>query len=81
MPDEQPRIGRSDQSRDDAACLPERHRPLATCPACWPGALRPYRVVKRYRDDTAVHGFVAADWCDVWQLQAGDVSWPNGRRG
>jgi hypothetical protein len=81
MPDEQPRVGRFDPHNDARACGTEGHRPILTCPACGTGGLRPFRVVKRYRGDEIVPRFAAADWCDVWQLQAGDVSWPNSRRG
>jgi hypothetical protein len=81
MADEQSRSGRFDQHDQARPCGRESHRRQNTCPQCGQRRLGPFRVVKRYRDDQPVRTFVAAEWCGVWQLQTGDVSWPHGRRG
>jgi hypothetical protein len=81
MPDERSRFGRFDQRNESRSCKTEGHRPPHGCPACASRELGPFRAVKRYRGDQVVRAFTPADWCDVWQLQAGDISWPKSRRG
>jgi hypothetical protein len=81
MADEHHRPGRCAQHNEARSCGTDTHRPQSTCPQCIPRTVRPFRAVKRYRGDQVVRAFVAAEWCDVWHVQAGDVSWPHGRRG
>lgn len=81
MPDEWPRFGRFGRRDEFPSCGTEGHRPEDGCRRCASRALRPFRVVRRYRGDKQAAAFVTADWCDVWQIQAGDMSWPNSRRG
>lgn len=81
MPDEQPGVRRPDQRDAYRPCGAGAHRPPSACSRCLPRGLRPFRVVKRYRGDRVLRGFVASEWCAVWRLQAGDVGWPNDRRG
>jgi len=81
MADEQPRSGRFDQHNEAGTCGADSHRPQSTCPRCVARTIQPFRVVKRYRGDQVARAFVAVEWCDVGQMQTGDVSWPNGRRG
>lgn len=46
-----------------------------------PNQLRAYRVVKRYRGDQRPRDFGLERWAELWQLQAGDSSWPPEREG
>jgi hypothetical protein len=43
--------------------------------------LRPYRVIQRYRGDRLDLDATLLEWSDLWRLRAGDVSWPDERRG
>ena len=43
--------------------------------------LRPYRVIQRYRGDRVGQVPDALEWAHLWKLRAGDVSWPDDRRG
>lgn len=81
MPDEPIHLGRFDQRDDSRSGTPRNRQPHDGCASCMPKLLRPYRVVKRYRGDRQAAGFTAADWCDLWRLQPGDVSWPDAREG
>lgn len=68
--------------RDEAgACSPSDRRLHEGCAACATKTLRPYRAVKRYRGDRQVGRVSWENWCELWRLQPGDVSWPNGRDG
>jgi hypothetical protein len=81
MPDERPRFGRFDQRDESRPCAPHDSRQHENCPMCTSQGLRPYRVVRRYRGDRATRDFAPNGWCDLWRLQAGDVSWPSAREG
>jgi hypothetical protein len=81
MPDEPIHLGRSDQRDESHTGTPRERTPHDGCSACAPKLLRPYRVVKRYRGDRQPVAFKAAEWCDLWRLQTGDVSWPPAREG
>jgi hypothetical protein len=82
MPDERSRFGRFGQPYQyHRPCLPHRSRPHKNCPGCATGALQQYRVVRRYRGDRVARDLSTSGWCDLWRLQAGDVSWPDSRRG
>jgi hypothetical protein len=81
MPDERPRFGRYDQRQDALPCASRGARPHDGCAQCAERVLRPYRVVRRYRGDRVAQGLDPAKWCVLWQLQAGDVSWPGSREG
>ncbi|MGE3268244.1 MAG: hypothetical protein AB7P40_05815 [Chloroflexota bacterium] len=79
MPEERAQFGRFENRDDGTPCASPHRRPHDRCSTCAARTLRPYRVVKRYRGDRAVGDFVAGQWCDLWRLQAGDVSWPHTR--
>jgi hypothetical protein len=81
MPDNWPRFGRFDRRDEARPCTPGDSRSHDGCPQCAAQVLRPYRVVRRYRGDRQASGFTPIGWCDLWRLQAGDVSWPRSREG
>jgi hypothetical protein len=81
MPEERPRFGRFDQRDQPGPCASGDRRPHDGCPVCASQVLRPYRVVRRYRGDQIARGLIPSGWCDLWRLQASDVSWPGSRQG
>jgi hypothetical protein len=81
MPDERPSFGRFHQRHEGRPCAPRDSRPDERCPLCAAQLLRPYRVVRRYRGDREAQDFAPSGWCQLWRLQAGDVSWPRSREG
>jgi hypothetical protein len=81
MPDERSRFGRFGQPYQYRPCAPHQGQPHEDCPGCATRLLRPYRVVRRYRGDRVARELSASGWCDLWRLQAGDVSWPGTSEG
>jgi hypothetical protein len=81
MPEERAHFGRFDRRDEPRSCASPDRRPHDGCPQCTAQLLRPYRVVRRYRGDQVARGFALSDWCDLWRLQASDVSWPGSRQG
>ena len=81
MPEERPRFGRFDRRAGPQPCASPDQRPHDGCPKCAAQVLQPYRVVRRYRGDQVARGLNPGDWCELWDLQTGDASWPSSRRG